>query len=199
MKFTELSLIELEEKCDEWVRCIAEKYQPDLIIYIAKAGYLIGLRFAEYFHIPLLGITAVRKGDKFKSAVGPVVSKMPRFFRNWIIVAEYAMGYHLFNRKREASILLESPEITKLYHRILLVDDSMDTGITMLESKKLVQETFKDAEIRIASLNVWDRSEKLIKADYSLYRNTIIKSPMSKDSKEYDAFIKALDDYNQKL
>ena len=35
-----------------------------------------------------------------------------------------------------------------------------------------------------------DKSEDVIKTDFALYRNTVIKTPMSKDSKEYKDFMK---------
>lgn len=45
-------------------------------------------------------------------------------------------------------------------------------------------------QIKVAGLNVWDKSEDVIKTDFALYRNTVIKTPMSKDSKEYKDFMK---------
>ena len=42
MQHLELSRKALEEQCSTWANNIKEVYQPDLIIYIARGGYLIG-------------------------------------------------------------------------------------------------------------------------------------------------------------
>lgn len=51
-----------------------------------------------------------------------------------------------------------------------------------------VVKNFPKADVKIASLNVWDKSNAVVTVDYALYRNTIIKAPTSKDSKEYKIF-----------
>ena len=43
---------------------------------------------------------------------------------------------------------------------------------------------------KIAGLNVWDKSRCIINTDFALYKDTVIKTPMSKDSKEYKEFMK---------
>lgn len=66
--------------------------------------------------------------------------------------------------------------------------------------KNYISTIFRNAEIRVAGLNVWDMSKEKVFTDYALYKNTIIKAPMSKDSKEYDVFMKMYNNYrnNQK-
>lgn len=91
---------------------------------------------------------------------------------------------------------LEADKINK----ILVVDDSIDTGNSILAVKNYISTIFRNAEIRVAGLNVWDMSKEKVFTDYALYKNTIIKAPMSKDSKEYDVFMKMYNNYrnNQK-
>ena len=54
----------------------------------------------------------------------------------------------------------------------------------------VIQNEFKNAEIKIAGLNVWDKSKNIIHTDFALYENTVIKAPMSKDSSEYKEFVR---------
>lgn len=48
MKYIELSRKDLEEQCNHWANEIKKSYQPDLIVYVAKAGYLIGKEMKMY-------------------------------------------------------------------------------------------------------------------------------------------------------
>lgn len=60
MQKKELNRKELEKECNSWARKISESYQPDLIIYIAKGGYLIGREMREVFDVPMIGIGTSR-------------------------------------------------------------------------------------------------------------------------------------------
>lgn len=191
MDYLELSIEDLEKKCYKWARDIKKEFRPDIVIYVAKAGYLIGKVFSKVFHSPLIGIQAVRNGNKLKLVLRPVLRLIPNFIRNWIILKELKSNIHNKNSDRNISFIQGITEYNELKkYSILIVDDSVDTGYTIKEVKVKVQKHFKNSEIKIASLNVWKQSEKLIHTDYSLFRNTIIKAPMSKDSKYYNKFIK---------
>ena len=74
--------------------------------------------------------------------------------------------------------------------RILVVDDSVDTGHSMKQVVDAISSGFNNVEIKIAGLNVWDKSRSIIDTDFALYKDTVIKTPMSKDSKEYKEFMK---------
>ena len=75
----------MEEQCNHWANEIKKSYQPDLIVYVAKAGYLIGKEMKNVFNVPLVGISATREGNALKEVVGPIVSLMPNFVRNIFI------------------------------------------------------------------------------------------------------------------
>jgi len=74
--------------------------------------------------------------------------------------------------------------------KLLIVDDSVDTGRSMLAVRELVKLKFPNCEIKTASLNVMSKSKGVIKIDYTVYEDKILRTPMSKDSKEYKIFIK---------
>ena len=40
----------------------------------------------------------------------------------------------------------------------------------------VIQNYFKNAEIKIAGLNIWDKSKNIIHTDFALYENTVIKA-----------------------
>lgn len=196
MDCLELSIKNLENECLIWTKEINKEYKPELVIYVAKAGYLIGKVMSDVFNVPLIGINSERKGNGLKSILQPILKLIPTKVRFWLIKMELKSNIHKKDTERHTYFInsLESYNIENI-NKIIIVDDSVDTGNSIVAVKKVVQEYFINAEIKIASLNVWDKSEELIKTDYALYKNTIIKAPMSKDSKEYNQFINI---YNSK-
>ena len=191
MKYTELSRKDIENDCFKWAMDIKKSYQPDLIIYVAKAGYLIGREMNRVFDVPLVGISASREGNGLKEIFGPIVSIMPNFIRNFLISVELKSDTHSKNTERKIHMHegLEMLDKEK-FHHILIVDDSVDTGHSMKQVVNVISSMFVNAEIKTAGLNVWDKSMSIIDTDFALYKNTVIKTPMSKDSKEYKDFMK---------
>lgn len=190
MDCLELSIKELKSECLNWSRQLKKQYQPDLIIYVAKAGYLIGKVMSKEFGVPLIGINAERKGNNVKSFFQPLFKFIPNKLRYLIIKIELKSDVHKKASERNIYFKdnLDNLDIGKIKN-ILIVDDSVDTGHSINAVRKVVEDKFKNVNIRIAALNTWDKSEEIIKIDYTLYKNTIIKAPMSKDSKEYKIFI----------
>lgn len=191
MKYTELSRKDIENDCFKWAMDIKKSYQPDLIIYVAKAGYLIGREMNRVFDVPLVGISASREGNGLKEIFGPIVSVMPNFIRNFLISVELKSDTHSKNTERKIHMHegLEMLDKEK-FHHILIVDDSVDTGHSMKQVVNVISSMFANAEIKTAGLNVWDKSKSIIDTDFALFKNTVIKTPMSKDSKEYKDFMK---------
>ena len=192
MQKKELNRKELENECNSWARKISESYQPDLIIYIAKGGYLIGREMREVFDVQMIGIGTSRDGNNFKEKIGPFVAMLPNFVRNFLILIEMKSNKHGKSTERHVHFLdniEENVDVNKIKN-ILVAEDSVDTGHSLKQSLDEIKKVFPESEIKVASLNVWDKSKDIVSVDYSLYQNTIIKAPMSKDSKEYKAFIK---------
>lgn len=191
MKYIELSRKDIEEQCKDWANEIKKSYQPDLIVYVAKAGYLIGREMKDVFNVPLVGISATREGNALKEVVGPIVSRMPNFVRNILISLELKSDTHSKNTERQIHFHegLEKLKSSNIQN-ILVVDDSVDTGHSMKQVVDAIHSLFGDVEIKIAGLNVWDKSRSIIDSDFALYKNTVIKTPMSKDSKEYKDFMR---------
>ncbi len=178
------------KECQEWAVEIKKDYSPDIIVYIAKAGYLVARPMKTVFNCHVVGIDSMRKGNGFKSLIGPLVARLPRFIRDIYVGIEVKSRVHYVHSDRKVSFhesieTVETEEIKK----IMILDDSVDTGNSMMSVYNAVKELFKDAEIRCASLNVWKRSLKRIRIDYYRYTDTIIKAPTSKDSREYKDFV----------
>lgn len=191
MNCFELSIQNFEEECRNWAEEIKNSYEPDIVIYIAKAGYLIGKTMSEVYGVPLIGISAARKGNKLKSIIGPIFSLVPSCIRNKLIEIELKSDFHKMDSERHVEFITDINGFpVKEIKNIMIVDDSVDTGYTLKAVKEVVQMYFTEAVIRTAGFNVWDKSKEVIVTDFALFNNTIIKAPMSKDSKDYKKFIK---------
>lgn len=200
MNCIELSLEKLTEKVIEFGTEMKKEYVPDLIVFIARGGYPIAKPLSELFNVPLIGVKASRKGNALKEKISFLFKYIPNFVRNKLIALELKTNIHGKNNERNVEFIDDS-DVQKYSEvlKILIVDDSIDTGESLKAVEKLINQSFKNAKIKSLGLNVWKKSESVIKTDYAIYEDTIIKAPMSKDSREYDEFNQIYNDYLKKI
>ena len=180
------------KSCRSWCELIKPAYAPELVIYIARGGYIIGRAMQAGFRVPLVGIGATRKGNSIKEYVFPILAVMPRKICNAMRRMEVSSGVHQRQHDRQIRFHRELANIADpaAITKILLVDDSIDTGHSMRQVREHVARHFPMAEIRIFVLNEMTSQQPAIRADYALYRDTALRTPMSKDSREYYTFKK---------
>jgi hypoxanthine phosphoribosyltransferase len=68
---------------------------------------------------------------------------------------------------------------------ILIIDDAIDTGKTMFVIKNSLAKLFPETKIKTAVIS-WTIEESIIKPDYYLFKNTLVRFPWSKDYKGKD-------------
>lgn len=201
MDYLELSLEGLHHENIKLAKKIEASYRPDIVVYIAKGGYLIGKDIADYFEIPCIGIHAEREGNAFKSSVAGVLSKMPRFLTKFLRELELKSGLHKTVKERKVYWDLSNTSDKNLEkaHHVLLVDDSVDTGYSMKQVIPFIEaQTSPNVEIQLAAINVWLKSINVIQTDFYIYENVILSTPMSNDSSYHKKFLDLYDNrYNQ--
>jgi hypoxanthine phosphoribosyltransferase len=188
-----LSLKSLREESLKLAKTIEKDYTPDIVIYIARGGYLIGKEISDYFNVPCVGIHAERRGGGVKEIISPVLRIIPLFIRRMLREFELKSNVHKVEKKRNIFWDQKNLSIVKnngKIKNILLVDDSVDTGYSMLQVKDKIYGDLGAVVIRTAAINVWSKSAKVCETNYCNYKNFIIMTPMSKDSKEYPEFEK---------
>ena len=94
MDYIELSLNDLKEKSVELANQIKIDYEPDLIIYIAKGGYLIGKYISESLNVMLIPVYAERRTNGFKSVVSPLLQVLPNRIKLFFRRLELKSGVH---------------------------------------------------------------------------------------------------------
>lgn len=186
-----ISMEELRKTCHKWSLDIKEDYCPDLIVFIAKSGFVIAEEFSKTFDIPMAEIMASRVGGKMKKRIAPLFRKMPLSIRNRIVASKFA--YTINDRKQNRDVVvphkLREMASTGKYRRILLIDDSVDTGWTFINVMKTVKKMFDCSEIKTLSLIEMSYSNKRFTPDYSLFRDVLLMTPAQMDSTENELFL----------
>jgi hypoxanthine phosphoribosyltransferase len=75
------------------------------------------------------------------------------------------------------------------HKNILIVDDSVDTGWTLLQVEKEVKKDFPYAVIKTAGYSVIKYSRKRISVDFNRLEDTVVLTCTSRKSNEYNRFI----------
>lgn len=188
MKYLELSIKDTEEESNKLAQIISKDFKPDIIVFIAKGAFIIGKVISKYFNVPLIEIHAVREVGKFKNYFSFILKFIPKKLKTYLRKKEILSGIH--NKYTERRIYFEKgSEKLKKAKKILVVDDSVDTGHTAKQVCDYLVRNFGEKTIRFACLNVFEESEKTFKVHYRLYKNYIIVGPWSRDSKYYSNFI----------
>lgn len=81
-----------------------KEFNADLVIYIAKGGYLVAKPFSDIFNVPLVGVKAERKGNKVKDLIMPLIVKLPNFVLN--ILRKIELKTNIHDKYTERNIVL---------------------------------------------------------------------------------------------
>ena len=164
--------------------CIS-KFNPEAIIYIEKAGRLIGCTMANHLNIQLFAVSTTRAGDSMKNKIKLLFNYLPWQVSHLIRKMELASPYHKNFGKREVIINKPLPNIKET--RILLVDDAIDSGVSIKSVVKFLNER-GDHNILTAVITTTS-SDPIYQADYSHF-NKLLTFPWSIGSKDYNDYQK---------
>lgn len=199
MELIDLTLDDILSECNKLHSKIIQNFNYDLVIFVAKGAYLIGKDLAELNDVPLLVVSAKRKGNKIKKLISPLLKFVPNKILIKLREKENNSSYHENNSERYVSFDEKIYSKFNEKKKILLVDDSIDTGNTIISVKESLEKYFYNSTIKIATINVMKKAN--IYPDYFLYENKLVRGPWSSDSKENYKYInlyyKWLEDYGK--
>lgn len=197
MESIELSLESSKAESKRLAEKICKEYKYDLVIFIAKGSYTIGKELADFNKCKLIEIKATRQGNSIKEKLKKVLNILPKKIKKVLRNIEFNSNIHEKIVERKISY---DEQIWQQYtecKKIILVDDSVDTGHSMKQCKEVVEQYFKNSEIKLAALNVFSKSEKVVNVNYYLYKDKLLEGPWSNDSKENDKFIQLYKEYKE--
>jgi len=176
--------VELSEKITN------DKFTPDEIIYIEKAGFLIAEKISQVLKISLIHpCSASRNLTKLKKNNSLLLAKLPDWLNSFLRILEVRTKLYKVNTNREIKITNKINPNSK----ILIIDDSIDTGHTVLSLVTfLVNHGVQRSNIKIAVINILSTKylKPVILPEYFLFKNIHIQYPWSSDSKEYQNYLK---------
>lgn len=187
MQYIELNIADTYIESLKLAKIIAVEYKPDLVAYLARGGYLIGNAVSSYFSVPMVEISKHHKSNIVKNQ--SCLSKLPFHMKSILraIEIKLRLAKHTSVLKNDAAFTCRY-RIPTTANKVLLVDDSVDTGASVRAAIVLLKDKYPNAEIKIATFNVFDKSTVLTPIDWSLYRNTLMSMPTSRDNREYRKF-----------
>lgn len=159
-------------------------YDYDVLIGVARAGVYVAEKFdAKKFYIvkSQRGGTVVKRG-----IVNSILLKMPTFFNCFLRVLEAKIleWKDTFKRPTLKEVGIDEMLILRLKeggHKVLIVDDAVDSGCSLLSVVKAVKRISSENIIRTAVITV-TRKKVLIEPDYALFRNsTLLRFPWAGD------------------
>lgn len=183
-----------EIACRRLMTLVRANWHPDVFIGIRTGGYHVAEVMVRAFGSSrrVLPITCRRPSTRFKLAssyIRKLVSKLPRSIVDRLRVAEHKLLTQRTAPKRPA-YQFDATEIAELdlwlektgrRPSILVVDDSVDTGNTLVAVLELIKQHAPDADVRSAVITVTTPSP-LITPDYTLFRQKLCRFPWSLDA-----------------
>lgn len=155
-------------------------YEPDAVLSIKTGGEYVGtLMFTKAAHV---STCLQRPGTRHKGGwKGRLLRWLPRGLCNRLRIIE---AWWLSRRRHEHvdPLAVQLPDIRK-YERLLIVDDSVDSGATLDAVRRAVKLKSPQADVLTAVITVTTR-KPLVFPDFSLYNNlTLIRFPWSIDNR----------------
>jgi hypoxanthine phosphoribosyltransferase len=176
------SLLLADQIVSEWGR-------PDIVVFISKGAYTIGETIAKQFERPLLEIHASRKANKLKKLLSPLLVLIPLGIKIRLREMEILFGYHGNHDDRDVWFEKSAWEQYLDANKILVVDDSVDTGSTIKSVKSAIRDFSPNSDIRVAALNCFSFCAEDARPDFVLWHDTILNGPWSKDSRGNKQFL----------
>ncbi|SEH08557.1 Phosphoribosyl transferase domain protein [Candidatus Venteria ishoeyi] len=157
-------------------------FKPDHVLFVERAGLLIGYFVADYFNCPISGISTRRVGSSAKSRMKIVLRYLPRFITHFLRQLELNSSIHKI--KNERHIITDYPLPSKELN-IILIDDAIDTGYSVKAVVNyLLMKGYMRDKIKVAVITTTTIKPKF-KADFSLFKEVICAFPWSYDSRQY--------------
>lgn len=182
----------LEEHCQRLAsRIQAAGFEPMLLIGIKQGGAEVARLMKNFFpgsHYCEVRISRPSTKQKGQGWMHRLLQKLPLVlcdllrtlesrFNEWRSQGQQPIRIGQIALPADISRTLSEAESA----RVLLIDDAIDTGATILQAQQQLQAQFPNLDIRVAVITVTTR-KPVCEADFCLYHNrTLCRFPWSND------------------
>ncbi|MDE6627803.1 MAG: phosphoribosyltransferase domain-containing protein [Muribaculaceae bacterium] len=184
MKVLTLDSHALREHCRRLQEQVSRDYSPDLIVGIATGGTVVAAEM--YGELPHVDVTCRRPASVSRRRTEQrygILKRLPVWLLNLMRIAQM----RLLQLKRNPHRAVEPVDEATLKairgaRRILLVDDSVDSGITLRNVLNTLRSVEGEREIRSAAITVTLPNPK-VRPDYTIYdEGMLCRFPWSNDA-----------------
>lgn len=175
-----------------------DEFTPDIILGIATGGIYISQPIKECFeamkwHGLYAEIKLSRQTTKIKKKINikSILQKLPYPILNLLRILEVTLfektKLKQYNPNKESRVDVPQnlQEKIKNATSLLLIDDAIDTGTTVLAIKNVIESLNPRIHIKVAVLTV-THNHPYIEPDYTNYRRTLLRCPWAEDYKGDD-------------
>ena len=177
------------KKCIELIEKI--DFNPDMVIGILQGGGIMldSIKASKKTEANVFGFVKLKKANtskKNKKLFVPLLKMLPYSILNKLRhiesnkIKKSIQSLDLNNLAKQ-DIDLSLPQLEEV-KSILIIDDAIDSGKTMFVVNENIKRRFPKAKIRIAVIS-WTLNESIIKPDFYLYKNILVRFPWSLDFK----------------
>lgn len=189
-----------ESACAALMYQVLEEYRPDLIVGIRTGGFVVAeaMAHAAPHTIPVMPLTCRRASTGVKSRLKllpTILAALPRPAVDCLRWGEH----HLLTARRRTQTKVQHVDHTEateigrrltqgsqssgaMSSRVLVVDDAVDSGVTLATVLRLLRESSPaDTQFRSAVVTV-TLAQPLAEPDYVLYRGILCRFPWSFDA-----------------
>lgn len=185
-----------DETCRDLAKQVDSSYKPDLIIGVLTGGGFVGQRV--YKHFASLGnvlyaeisIERATTGIKTRYGLKKILRLLPEGLLNVLRVIEVLLlelKAMIFTPKRAGEIVLSAAidkELSQGNKKVLVVDDCVDTGATLLKVSDFLKEKYPSSnQVKFAVVTKAHR-KALLEVDFFLFNRVLIRFPWSMDNKK---------------
>jgi len=194
MKVVNLLGRDFQLACGRLASKVLEEFRPDIVIGVLTGGGAVGrealptfesCRECRYCEVRLQrGGTRTKEALKINTILRPLPEWLLNFMR--ILEAEFLELKAKFVRPDRSGRLALDDDIRLLLQargrRVLIMDDTIDTGWTLKTVRDYLETNFPGNEVRIAVITTAHR-HSVVKADFQLYTRTLVRFPWAYDAK----------------
>lgn len=163
---------------------LSQSFNPEMLVGIRTGGEYVAREMLPSFPEATLAIVELqRPSTAHKSMIGNLLPLLPVKLLDALRIVESRI-LSLLPSRPTPEVRLPADVVAQLPRRILVVDDAVDSGVTLSAIVNAIRTSRPDADVRSAVVTVTTSSPK-INPDFALYRNhTLIRFPWSMDMKK---------------